>query len=218
MFTRHFGMQSYLIHGVRSGKGQVRPAHLLPLNLVDLVVYHKANGGLQRLKELKCVPLLIQIRSNPVKSAISVFMNELLTQVLQQEEAEEELFRFIQTSVKWLEMEDENLALFPHFFMVHLSKYLGVFPMGEYHPANPYFDLESGAFVSESGRGANVMHEKSAGLLFQLMVSKASNLQTVNSGTKDRKDLLEDLIRFYSVHHLLRGALQTPGVLHEVLS
>lgn len=217
VFTRNFGLQSYLINGVRSGKGNVRPAHLLPLNLVELVVYHKKTPGLQRLKELKCTPLLLQMRQNPVKSAISVFMNELLTQVLQLEEAEADLFRFAQASVHWLEMEVESLTLFPHFFMVHLSKYLGIFPRGEYTEKTPFFDLESGAFVSESERSANFMLPVNARLMFQLMVTKAGSLHETKSDLAERNGLLEDLIRFYSVHHLIRKTLQAPGVLHEIL-
>lgn len=218
VFTRLHGMQSFLINGVRSGKGQVRPAHLLPLSLVELVVYYKQNGGLQRIKELKCVPLLMQLRSHPVKSAIAVFMNELLGQVLRQEESEEELFRFLQASVKWLELEEEQLALFPHFFMVHLSKYLGIFPQGQFGDQNPVFDLEVGAFVPESRRGSNIMTENTAALLYRLIETKASNLHSLNAGKETRNQLLDDLIRFYSVHHLLKGSLFTPSVLHEIFN
>ena len=52
-FTDQYGLQSYLINGVKNQKGAIKPSHLLVLNLLELEVYHQLNKNLQRIKELK---------------------------------------------------------------------------------------------------------------------------------------------------------------------
>jgi len=41
IFTNAFGMQSYVVNGVRSSKSQGKTALYQPLTLLDMVVYHK---------------------------------------------------------------------------------------------------------------------------------------------------------------------------------
>ena len=51
MYTAKFGLQSYLINGVRKKKGG--SAYYQSLNILELTVYHKNNSQLQRVKEVK---------------------------------------------------------------------------------------------------------------------------------------------------------------------
>lgn len=41
IYTEDFGSQQFMLHGVRNQKGNVRPSHIMPLNLVDLVFLQK---------------------------------------------------------------------------------------------------------------------------------------------------------------------------------
>jgi DNA repair protein RecO (recombination protein O) len=54
VFTEQFGLQSYIVNGVRSKKPKVNIALFQPLTLLDMVVYHKETGGVFRIKEVKC--------------------------------------------------------------------------------------------------------------------------------------------------------------------
>ena len=51
IYTQELGLQSYLINGVRKRRGT--SSYYQPLSLLDMVVYHKEKGGLQRVKEVK---------------------------------------------------------------------------------------------------------------------------------------------------------------------
>ena len=46
IFTEDFGVQSYLINGVKRPKGKIRLSMLQPLHLLDMVVYFKPNAGI----------------------------------------------------------------------------------------------------------------------------------------------------------------------------
>ena len=55
IYTELFGLQSYIVNGVRksSKKGPGKANLFQPANLLDLVVYHNELHNLQRIKEFK---------------------------------------------------------------------------------------------------------------------------------------------------------------------
>src|SRR5688572_28429120 len=78
IYTREAGLQSFLIKGVRSQKGAIRPSHLMPMNLLDMVFSLRQNSSLQSLRELKCDPVMLELHVDPVKRSIVMFLSELL--------------------------------------------------------------------------------------------------------------------------------------------
>ena len=64
MYTREFGMRTYLLQGVKKGKSPIRPSMIMPLSLVEMDVYEKATSNLNRVKELKSSPALLNIQDD----------------------------------------------------------------------------------------------------------------------------------------------------------
>jgi len=50
IYTELFGLQSYLVKGVRKQKAKIKPGLFQPLTILDLVVYHKEKYSLQNIK------------------------------------------------------------------------------------------------------------------------------------------------------------------------
>ena len=96
ILTEKFGIQSYLINGVRisSKKGSGKASLFQPAAILDLVAYHSDLKQLQRLKEFRWGHLYQNIFSDIKKNSVALFMVELLTRCLKQPEANEELFHF----------------------------------------------------------------------------------------------------------------------------
>src|SRR5215510_4764503 len=109
IFTDLFGIQSYLVNGVRAStkKGSGKANLFQPAAILDLVVYHSELKNLQRLKEFKWAHLLQYIFSDVKKNAVAVFMVELLTKCLKQPEANPELFYFVEDSFIHLDQSSE---------------------------------------------------------------------------------------------------------------
>ena len=57
VLTDKFGMQSYLINGVKKPKAKIKMNMLQSLHLLDMVVYHKANTNIQRVSEVRQTPV-----------------------------------------------------------------------------------------------------------------------------------------------------------------
>src|SRR6185295_18717174 len=101
-----FGLQSYLINSVRKKNPKVRPTTLQPLSLIDLVVYHKEKGGLQRVADAKSNPALKSIPFDVRKSSLILFMSEVLFKSVKEHEANPQLFDFIFNSVHLLDLQE----------------------------------------------------------------------------------------------------------------
>jgi DNA repair protein RecO (recombination protein O) len=127
IYTEEFGVQSYIVNGVRSAKSKTnRIALFQPLTLLDLVVYHKSKEQtIHRLSEVKCS---VPFRSLPfdfVKSSIALFITELLVKTLREEESNRPLFQFLTESILFLDNTDKNYENFHLHFLAQMSFYLG---------------------------------------------------------------------------------------------
>ena len=85
IFTSLFGLQSYIVNGVRSKNSKNRIALYQPLTLLDLVVYHRENANINRIREIKCLYPYQTITTDIRKSAIAIFLNEVLNKTVKEE-------------------------------------------------------------------------------------------------------------------------------------
>ena len=120
IFTDLFGIQSYLINGVRAStkKGSGKANLFQPAAILDLIVYYNEFKNLQRIKEFRWGHLYQNILSDIKKNAVSLFMVELLTKCLKQPETNEDLFHFVEDS--FLQLDQSNSYVLnseqPEFF------------------------------------------------------------------------------------------------------
>src|SRR6185369_6803150 len=137
IYTELFGLQSYLINGVRKKNPKVKPASLQPLALVDLVVYHKERSGLKRLADARNNPVLKSIPFDIRKSSVVLFMNEVLYKCVKEEEANQSLFDFIFNSIHLPELRSNPGSDFHLLFLLQLTKYLGFYPHENFSSSTP---------------------------------------------------------------------------------
>src|ERR1700712_3525521 len=113
LFTEKFGLQSYIINGAKKPKAKIGRNMLQPLHLLDLVVYHKNTGSVQRISELKNSPVLLTVPYDVIKSCVAIFLNEVLYKAVKQQSPDENLFSFIFSGIEWLDHQTESVATFP---------------------------------------------------------------------------------------------------------
>ena len=85
LFTELFGLQSYIVNGVRSKSGKNKIALFQPLTLLDLVVYHREHANLNRIKEVKCLYPFQSIPTDIKKSALAIFIIEVINKTVKEE-------------------------------------------------------------------------------------------------------------------------------------
>jgi DNA repair protein RecO (recombination protein O) len=128
IFTARFGVQSYLVNGVRSAKSKQKMALFLPLTQLDLVVYKNNKKDIQRISEFKTLVNYSSLFYNHYKTSISFFLTEILSKTLSPEEDQEDLFAFISNSLVIFDEQEETKSLNFHLlFLMNYSFHLGIY-------------------------------------------------------------------------------------------
>jgi DNA repair protein RecO (recombination protein O) len=222
VYTELFGVQSYLVSGVRtsSKKGHGRANLFQPSAILDLVVYHNDLKNLQRIREFKWAVIYQHIFFDVLKNAVALFMVELLQKCLKQPEPNSDLFYFIEDAFLHLDVsEGRILANFPLFFALHLAGFFGARIQDDYSPGLPFLDLREGQFAAEHPHHPNVLEDPYSYITAQLLkVQQPDELQELALNQETRRTLLHAYLVFYKLHIPDFGDMKTLAVLQTVLS
>jgi len=221
IFTELFGLQSYLVNGVRTStkKGSGKANLFQPTAILDLVVYHNELKHLNRIKEFRWHILYQHIFSDVPKNAVALFMIELLTKCLKQPEANPELFEFCEDAFIHLdESKDAVMANFPLYFALHLPVFFGFRISDHYSNENSILDLQEGTFVPERPDHFRFLEGKQAEVTSELLkIMQPEELEQIKLNHDFRRQLLMAYEIYYALHIQDFGTMKTLPVLREVL-
>lgn len=218
VFTDKFGMQSYLINGVKKPKAKIKMNMLQALHLLDMVVYHKINSNIQRVSEARQTPVFKTIPYDIIKSSIVIFLNEVLYKSIRQQSADDGLFDYIFNSIAWF---DETELVNPNFhlsFLLKLTRFLGFYPNDKKRSDQNYFDLHEGEFVSRRPIHANYLELEDALRFISLFNTPLEKISELNFNNAQRRFLLGKILVFYTLHTASFGEVQSHKILETLLS
>lgn len=222
IYTEIFGLQSYLVNGVRKStvKGAGRANILQPAAILDLVVYQNPFKNLQRIKEFKYALVYHHIFFDVFRNSVALFMVELLMKILKQPEPNPDLFYFVEDSFQVLDQSEESVvANFPLFFCLHLAGFFGLRIQDNYSEVNQYLDLAEGLFVSEIPPHTQYLAPPMSFHTSQLLkVMHPNELVQVHLNQDTRRSLMLAFLNFYSFHIADFGQMKTVSVLQTVFS
>lgn len=222
IFTELFGMQSYLVNGVRTPtkKGTPKANLFQPTAILDLVAYRNEFKNLQRLKEFRWAFLYQHILSDVKKNAVALFMIELLSKCLKQPEANAELFYFVEDALHHLdEANDTVTANFPLFFALHLAVFFGFRIADEFSETIHYLDLEEGRFVEDQPKHSHYLQDREASAVSHILkIMQPGELQEVALNQETRRRIIHALEEYYVLHIPDFGTMKTLPVLREISS
>ena len=218
VYTELFGRISLMAKGVINAKKPGRTALLQPLKILSMEVYYKPSREIQILKEFDSV-LPEQVNApDPVKGSVSLFIAELLYKVLQEEEPNEPMFRFLYRSILDFSQLQKGITNYHLYFAVHLTKYLGFFPSGNFDEKHCFFDGMKGKFVEQLKAPVTAMPQEESALLAKLMTLSPQNLDNLCLNGVQRSRFLDEIIKFYQIHLEGMGKIRSIDVLKEVFS
>jgi DNA repair protein RecO (recombination protein O) len=222
IFTELFGLQSYLVNGVRtsSKKSSGKASLFQPSAILEMVVYHNELKQLNRIREFKWGHLYQHVLSDVRKNAVALFMVELLTKCLKQPEGNPELFHFTEDAFIHLDEANEGvLANFPLYFSLHLPVFFGFRIQDNYATDTAILDLQEGSFVKEQPRHPYFLEEKEALITSQVLkTQQPGELVDIRLNHEYRRTLLNAYMNYYALHIQDFGTLRTLPVLSEILS
>ena len=220
IFTELFGIQTYMVNGVRSSKkSSAKANHFQPTAILDLIVYHSDNKAMQRIKEFSWAVLYSTLLSHVIKNSVASFMTELLQKCLKQPEPNPDLFNFCEASFSALDRANNIVAAnFLLFFTLHLTHFFGFRMTDNFSAENSILDLQEGNFIDQQPTHPHFIDGKNAELTAQLLkVMQPVELEDFKLNRELRRELLVRYLDYYALHIHDFGQMKTLMVLHEVL-
>lgn len=218
VFTDKFGIQSYLINGVKKPKAKIHINILQPLHLLEMVVYHKTTTQIQRVAEARPIPVFKTIPYDVVKNTIVQFLNEVLYKSIRQQHTDENLFDFIYNAVSWFDETDEPIVNFHLAFLLKLSRFLGFAPQEQTRLDQKYFDLQEGGFTSLMPIHPHFIDKYDADCFLQLFLTSFEKLNEIKLDNKNRRLILDKILVYYTLHTASFGQIKSHQILEDVLS
>ena len=216
VFTRSRGLQSYMVKGACGHGAKNRAALFQNLNLITYVEAGKPKGTLGYLKDVQLSQVYQSIPFTMNKSAILMFVSELLAKTLTGQEQNEALFDFVQRSLTWLDLVEQDYANFPLFFTLELTRHLGFYPKTN-HKNGFCFDMMEGSFAHDLPLHPYYFDTDNADLLSKLLDVGIDEACHIPLNVGQRRALLDDLIIFMRLHAPVMNDFHSHEVLKSVL-
>ncbi|SDB63639.1 DNA replication and repair protein RecO [Flavobacteriaceae bacterium MAR_2010_188] len=197
-FTLNDGPVSYLLRGVlKSSRGSKKVAYFQPLSQISIDQSFRANQNLRNIKEVKPTVIYQTLHTDVIKGSIVMFVSEILHSVLKEEEPNEDLFEFLETSFQLLDIE-ENFANFHLMFLLKLTKYLGFYPDTNNGTHN-YFNLENGRFENQE-KAYYSISGKNLEILKTLLGTNFEAFPEIQLSASQRQSFLTMLLLYFELH------------------
>ncbi len=211
-YTASFGARSYM---VRTGKrGGVKPAHLQPLDRLELVVNESHEREMHAVREIRLMKPFVGISNDPVRGMLLLFAQEVFYRTLREETPDTPLFNFVLETLEDIDT-GENLGQIPLLLLVRLAGQLGFLPETPL-PGEDRFDLREGQFFRGAPAHGLCMDTPNA-LAFAALLQAGTNGSPLSLASDIRKHLMDDLLTYFRLHVEGFGQLKSPAVLHDLL-
>lgn len=220
VFTELYGVQSYIVQGVRSSKAKGNRAGLLqPATLLDMVVYQKPNVSLQRIKEYNTAYLYRSLQEHILKNSIALFSVELLLRLLPEAAPMPELFDMsMQYFIKMDETSNEHIGNYPLYFSLQCCNMLGYNLSGTYTEQTPHLNMQEGGFTAYPPIQRPFVDEQDAKLMgMVLTMNSLDRIAQIPMNGATRFRLLDWLIEYMHNHTQHMGEIRSLPVLRAVL-
>ncbi len=192
------GIKSYMLKRIfRSKSKKVNTAYFQPLSLLQITANHNSRGHLNSIREARAAYMAHDMATDIKKQSTAFFLAEVLSNSLNEEEKNEDLFTFLETSIIWLDTH-EKTTNFHLLFMLMLTKYLGFYPELK-NKEDLFFDLVEGEFTSRKSLILSLEGQKLE--LFKSLIGiKFDDIEQLSLNSNHRNVLLEVLLKYYEFH------------------
>lgn len=216
IFTDRHGRMSFLLPQGATKNARMRNALFMPLSLIEFEAKIIPGKDIHTFRDARNVSVLTGIYSNPAKSAIAMFMSELLTRSIQESEENTNLFRFIKTSIELLNTSHNGIANFHIWFLYNLGVFLGIQPDVETFQNGYWFDMVNGIFTRERPLHSHTLTPETAPIILHLSRMTSRNMHHFKFNRTQRGEILDIALNYYRLHNSMTGSLHSPEILKQL--
>lgn len=220
IFTEQYGVQSYMVQGVRSSRqSQNRAGMFQPGTILALVVYHHSGKHLQRIREFQPAYIYTDLQENVIKNSVALFSVEILLRLLPENAPLPSLFGHVYEYFIALDkLSLREVANFPLFFVIQCSRELGYDLNGGYTKETPYLNLQEGGFTDHPPVAPPYSTDDEARALDKLLsMDDYISIAKVELSGDMRLRLIDWFIAFLQLHTQHMGNIRSLSVLRTIL-
>lgn len=211
---RDKGRSGFFLRGAGKGRGAQGQYH--SLSILDVTVTG-GKGDLEYLKEAERPHPLDNIRTDPYKSAVALFISELLYRGVQEGAMDREMFDFLVGQIFALETAGGSVANFHLKFLVDFCGAMGFRPKDNFSPEKPLFLPFTAEFTGPDSLAETFPAEESL-LLHTLLNSDLQQALAIPLSRDHRGLFAQKMVEYLSYHLSLNLNIRSLKVLHDLFS
>lgn len=197
-YTFSDGLKTYMLKGVlKSRKGKFKTSLFQPLTQLEIVAKHRGKGTMEYLQDARVAHHYNSLHTDVVKSALIMFLAEVLRNSIQEEEANQALFNYLENSFIILD-QTEQVGNFHLLFLLRLSGFLGFSPEASQKDL-ACFNLLEGSFQQFSTNEYCVEGENLE-ILRRFLGINFDELSRIKLNQSSRRNFLNMLLLYYELH------------------
>ena len=216
IFTESNGLLTFIIPGARKSGVHSKAIFLQTLSSLDLIIEVQEGKNFQKIKDLKFDRLFTNIQADIRKGSILLFLGDVLRNSIKENAPNKELYEFIELNLHFLDKANKGYSNVSIYFLLHLTAYLGFFPVNEWSEMNSSLNLKDGQFEPFQGVSDCNLEVEPSKLLDQLLNIPLQNIGSIILSREQRLYLIDKIIWYYRYHLDYFQDLKSLPILKEI--
>lgn len=215
VLCERFGLKSAMVYAGKSKKSGGSNL-FLPLAIIEFDSDFQEVTKFIPIKNPRLSTPLHHVATDPTKTAMILFMNEVLAKTIADDYVNDVLFDYLKNSVMLLD-DAIDVRNFHVWWLLEITRYYGFYPQRPNAPAAPlYFDMLNGTFEHTIPKHPNYLEAGVSAQLVDLIDLEWPQVQTLELHSSIRSSLLQGLITFLKLHLENLREIKSLDVLHAV--
>lgn len=216
-YSLEFGRVAFAIAAGSGREAVRRRALLMPLSIVECVADIKPGREVSVMHEPRSLSPLMGLRTNPVKSSVALFLAEVLGVVLRDGPPDAALYNYMCRSIGVLDvLPAERSANFHICFLWGLGRFIGIEPDTEEYRPGMIFDMADGRFRLTAPLHRHYLDAGQSEVVASLSRMTFANMWLFRMNRRQRNELLDGILTYYSLHYTGLQSLRSLDVLREL--
>ncbi len=216
VYTNKLGMLGFLVRQGTTHASRMRNAMFMPLSLIEFEARLQPSRELGTLHDVRRTAMLMSIYSDPMKNAVAMFLSELLSHTIHEQEQNMVLYSYIRSCILRLEEAQSSVANFHICFLYQLGQFIGIQPDIDSYQEGYWFNMNEGVFTKHPHAGVKSLPPPQAQVLPLLSRMTFDNMHHFKFSREQRNEMLEIILGYYRLHHSTLGSLRSPDVLQQL--
>lgn len=216
-YSRSGGRVSFMVSAGSGREATRRRALLMPLGVVECVADVRPGRSIHGLREPRGLFAQSSLRGNPLKNAMASFLAEVLGLVLREGQADEGLWLYVRGAIEALEaMPGMRVANFHICFLLRLCRFLGIEPDWESWGDGKLFDMVEATYRYSAPLHRHYLTPEESRGAYMLSRMSFGNMHKYKLNRRVRREILDAIMRYYSLHYAGMSGLKSLDVLAEL--